>query len=137
MNQQDQIDKLNSRVKYRIGPSPIQGVGIFALRDIPKGTRLHADEFPQPYSVPYSSFGQLFPEVKQLLLERWPQIVNGSRFCYPDTFLQAYMNHGGDESNYDAVNDIATKDIPKDAEILEDYRLIPGYEQVFPWLVDK
>ena len=133
MTQDQAIDLLNSHVKLRIAPSSIHGIGVFAIRDIPKGARLNADLAPIPYKVPYSSFNKLFPEIRELLLERWPQIVNGSAFCYPDVRLQAYMNHS-EEPNYDARTDIVLKDITKGEEVTEDYRLINGYAQVYPWL---
>src|SRR3990167_9145218 len=111
MSKQDEdIQFLNSIVKVRIMPSKIHGVGVFALRFIPKGTKLYADMFPQAFKIPYGSFGKLFPEVGQLLLERWPQIVNGSAFMFPDTKIQAYINHS-EKPNYDAINDITLEDI--------------------------
>lgn len=137
MNKQDEtIAILNSLVKVRIAPSEIHGVGIFAVRDITKGQKLYADMFPQAYRVPYGSFGKLFPEIRQLLLERWPQIVNGSAFMWPDTRIQAYMNHST-KPNYDAIKDIILKDIKAGEEVTEDYRKIEGYKKVFPWLKSK
>ncbi len=140
MNQDQQIDKLNCEVKTCLGPSMIQGIGVFALRDIPKGTKLYADNAPAVYSIPFSSFGKLFPEIQEQLLGQWPQIVNGSKFAYPTCRFQAYMNHNT-EPNYDAMNDITLKDIAKGEEITEDYRDIPNWQKVFPtllnWSIDK
>lgn len=136
MTQDEQISWLNSIVRLRLGPSPIHGIGLFAIRDIPKGTKLYADTFPQLYNLPYSSFNKLFPEVRDLLLERWPGITQGSKFAYPDTFLQAYMNHS-DSPNYDAKKDEALTDIKAGEEITENYKRINGWSQVFPWLVDS
>ena len=130
-----QIDELNSRVKVRVAPSKIHGVGIFALRDISKGEKLYGDHFPVMYNIPYSSFGKLLPEVKEFLLERWPQVINGSLFAYPDTHLQAFCNHSF-KNNYDGKADIALKDIPAGVEITEDYRDIQGWAQLYPWLVE-
>lgn len=128
------IDYLNNTVRIRIAPSPIDRVGIFAIRDIQKGTKLYADNAPVLYKISYSSFNKFLPEVRQLLLERWPQIVNGSAFLYPDSRLLAYMNHD-DEPNYDAVSDTTLKDISAGSEVLEDYRKIEGYEKVYPFLI--
>ena len=128
-----QIDELNERVKVRIAPSKVHGVGVFSLRDIAKGQKLYTDQLPVLYTLPYSSFGKLFPEVRQILLERWPQIVNGSRFLYPDTRIQAYMNHSV-QQNYDAFNDVTLRDIKEGEEILENYMLIPNWELAHPWL---
>ena len=133
-----QVDELNQRIKVRIAPSPIHGVGVFAIRDILKGEKLHTGQLPIVYSLPYNHFNKLFPEVRDILLERWPRIVVGAKFAYPDLNIQAYMNHSED-ANYDNRTDLALRDIKKGEEILEDYRNIDGWQQVFPWLnpVDK
>lgn len=141
MGNERQIDRLNSMVKCKLAPSPIHGIGVFAIRDIGKGQKLWADIFPQFYSLPYSNFGKLFPEVRDLLLERWPgiaggqTIIEGTRFAYPDTLLQAYMNHQDDPS-YDAFLDIARRDIKAGEEITENYRLILGWQIAHTWLVE-
>ena len=132
-NGKEQAAWLNSVVKLHLGASKVHGVGVFALRSIAKGQKLHGDAYPQPYNLVYSSFGKLFPEVRDLLLERWPNVVNGSSFAYPDTAFQCYMNHS-DTPNYDANTDLALEDIGAGEEIFEDYRLIRGWEKVYPWL---
>ncbi len=128
-----QIKELNTYVMTKICPSEVHGVGVFALLDIEKGTKLMADMAPLLFNVPYKKFMEIRPEVRKMLLERWPQIVNGSPFIYPDTRIQAFMNHQ-DVANYDAVKDITLQYIPKGKEIFEDYRKIFGYEKVFTWL---
>ena len=133
MTKEEQITRLNEVVKVRLAPSKVHGVGVVAMRDIPAGTRLNANLFPQTYDVPYSSFGKLFPEIKGLLLERWPHIVNGSKFMWPDCPLQGYMNHS-DTPNYGGITDTTLKDIKAGEEIFEDYRAIPNYEKIFTWL---
>lgn len=129
----EQITWLNTIIKIRIAPSPLHGVGIFAIRDIPKGQRIYANLFPQLYNIPYSSFGKLFPEIKNMLLERWPRVVTGSAFAYPDANMQAYMNHDK-TPNYNGKTDVALRDIKEGEEITEDYSEIEGYEKVFPWI---
>ena len=128
-SQADQPAQLNSFCKTRIAPSKIHGVGLFALRDIDKGQKLYADIVPYVFTLPYSSFNKLFPEVRQLLLERFPLVTRGSAFVFPDTRLQAYINHSFDP-NYDCVNDVLLKDVKKGEEITEDYRLIESWEEV-------
>lgn len=134
--QDDTISLLNSLIKFKLAPSKIHGVGVVAMRDIYKGTRLYAEIFPKPYLIPMGSMNKLFPDIKEYLLERWPQIVNGSAFMYPTERAQAFMNHS-DTPNYNAKEDITIKDIKVGEEITEDYRLIPSYEKVFPWLVEN
>lgn len=133
-NYTKQIVELNNYVKTKIAPSKVHGVGVFALRDIPKGQKLYTDMAPRMYNLPYKEFRNLFPEVRKIILGRWPQIVNGSAFVFPDTRIQAFMNHS-DTPNYDAVNDVALDDITEDTEITEDYRKIPGWEKIHTWLI--
>lgn len=131
-----QVDELNQRVKLKVQPSPIHGVGVFALRDISKGEKLYANCLPAFYDLPYSHFTKLFPHVRELLLERFPRIVEGELFAYPDSLLQSFMNHS-DEYNYCNKTDTALIDIPKGTELCENYRDIPGWETAFPWLMVK
>ena len=128
--------ELNERVKVRVAPSKIHGVGIFALRYIGKGEKLYAEHMPVLYTLPYSSFDELYPQVRQLLLERWPSVVNGAKFVYPTERIQALMNHS-DSPNYDAIRDIMLEDVKEGEEITEDYRLISGWEVAHPWLASR
>jgi SET domain-containing protein len=130
---QRQIEDLNMRVKTKLSPSPLHGIGVFAVRNIKAGDKLYADQLPRIYNLKHSNFNKLFEAVRTLLLERWPQIINGSAFVYPDARMQAYMNHS-DDPNYDASTDLALKDIAVGEEILENYRKIPNYEKIYTFL---
>lgn len=134
--QEDTIIVLNSLVKIKLAPSSIEGVGVFAMRDIPKGIKLYAAMFPQAYKIPFGSMKKLFPEVREYILGRWPQIVNGSAFMWPDTNFVAYCNHS-DDPNYDAKTDTTLKDIKGGEEITENYKDIEGWERVYNWLLDN
>lgn len=125
------ITELNDRVCVRIAPSSIHGVGIFAARDISKGKRLCLDHRPIIYSLSPGNLSKLLPEVKQLILERWPRAAIAEPFIYPDAVLSAYMNHADDAN---VKNDIALRDIKAGEELTEDYRLIPGFERIYPFL---
>lgn len=131
-----QIDLLNTTVKAKIAPSKIDGVGVFAIRDITKGERIYADQLPKVFNVPYGSLGKLFPEVKEIILARWPNIINGSKFISPDARLLSFMNHSI-HPNYNTKDDTALKNIAKGEEITEDYFVMENVEKVFPWIVKK
>lgn len=131
-----QIDLLNDIIRYKIGPSDIEGVGIIAIKDIKKGTILEMDALPHQFDLPFKKFPKLEREVQDILLGYYPLIESGSHFSYPITRFQAFLNHS-DEPNYDAVKDVAIKNIKKGEEITEDYRLIKGHKKIFPWLVTK
>ena len=128
------IFDLNKLVKVRLAPSKIAGVGVFAMRDLKKGEKLYSDIAPLMFTLRYSSFNKLRPEVREIILEQFPNVVNGSAFAWPTTRLQAYMNHGGDESNYSPMTDTLTRDVKINEEITEDYRNILNYQKVFPWI---
>jgi len=128
-----QIKELNTYVLTKIAPSSIHGVGVFALRDIKKGQILYADMLTKIYTLPYQEFHRLIPEVGDMILERFPQVINGSKFLYPDTRIQAFMNHSS-TPNYDAIKDTALVDIEQGEEITEDYRKIEGWEKIFHFL---
>lgn len=136
MSETQQVVELNNYVLTKIRPSTVAGCGVFALRELKKGQKLYADMAPKMYNLPYDEFHRLLPEVRELILERFPQIVNGSAFFFPDTRIQAFMNHS-DTPNYDAENDVVLEDIEEGDEIFEDYRHIPNAEKVFNWLKYK
>jgi len=130
------IKLLNRIVCTKIAPSPIHGVGIFALRDMKKGEYLELDAIPHQFDIPYKKLGELHKEVREILLGHFPLIVMGSHFLYPVTRMTAFLNHSN-TPNYDAQNDVVLTNIKKGEELTEDYRKIEGYEKVFPWLVEK
>ena len=133
INHNKQIEQLNAFVRTKIAPSPIHGVGLFALRKMKAGEKLYSDMMPIIFNLPYKKFHKLHREIQELLLGQWPQIVNGSIFAFPSTRLEAYINHS-ENANYDTVNDVLLKDVADNEEITEDYTKIQNYEFVFPWL---
>jgi len=136
MSKIDVIDFLNATVKMKLAPSPIHGIGVFAIKDIAAGTKLFADRMPFPYKLQPADQTKLFPEVRELLVSRWPRMVLGEPFGWPDVHFQGYMNHA-DEPTYDGTLDIVIRDLKAGDEITEDYRRIPGWEEAFPWLVEN
>lgn len=128
------IDLINEIVKLQLRPSAVHGVGVFALRDIKKGETLYADIIPHQFDVPYAKFNLLDPTIRDILLGHFPLITEGSHFMYPVTKMSAFLNHS-DTPNYDAKKDVALRKIKASEEVLEDYRLIPSFEKVYPWLV--
>ena len=133
--QEQQILELNGLAKATLGVSKVHGVGVFALRNIQKGRNVFADRMPKVYNIPYSSFGKLLPEVKKMILERWPNVMHGERFIYPDARLLSFMNHGyGEDANYDPETDTALRDIQEGEEILENYCIVKDAEKIYPWL---
>ena len=132
MNQQEQtIAKLNSEIKATVGVSKIHGVGVIALRTIWKGERVYANALPQVVKIPPGSLGKLFPEVKKIILDRWPSVVNGGAVGIHEVRLLSLMNHSS-EPNYDPMTDEALEDIPAGAELFENYRNMENWAKVWP-----
>lgn len=125
LSTQEQIDELNGQVKCTIKPSSIEGVGVFAVRDLKKGEKLYCrQDFRKDwYKISYGNFGKLFSHVREIIMQRWPSVINGGLFQSPnDVNLVLFMNHSS-ESNYEIKSDTAIRDIACGEEVLEDYRV--------------
>ena len=143
LSKEQQLNDLCNKVKCTLKPSPIHGIGVFALRDIQKGARMYCVPMEKPYLYTLNlndlkQFDTVFPEIKELILARWPNVVNRQPFLSPnyDARLISFMNHS-DTPNYDPKTDTALRDIKAGEEVTEDYRIVENYEQVFPWLGDN
>lgn len=139
MNQEDTIAKLNSEIKATVGVSKIHGVGVIAIRPIRKGERVYANALPRIGKIPPGSLGKLFPEVKKLILDRWPLVMAGEAIGIHEVRLLSLMNHSS-TPNYDPMTDEALCDIMEGEEVFEDYTKMPNYEKVWPlnknkWLI--
>jgi SET domain-containing protein len=130
------VKLLNEIVKIKVAPSKVDGVGVVAMRDLKKGEKIYADAIFHVFDLPYSMFPKLRKDVREIIVGRWPQVVNGSNFFYPDTKMTAYLNHS-DKPNYDAIKDKMLKDVKKGEEIFEDYKQIKNWQEIFPWLSTK
>lgn len=135
LSKNQQIIELNNEVRCKLAPSKIHGIGVFAIRDISWGERCYCrpQMIPKFYNIPFGSLSKLFLEIKELVLERWASVVNGSVFQSPndDAGLLFFCNHS-DNPNYDVVSDTALRDIKKGEEILEDYRVMDNWQVAYP-----
>ena len=135
LSREEQIAELNSTVRCKIAQSKTHGVGVITIRDIRQGERCYCrpDYIPKFYNIPFGSLSKLFPEIKEMVLQRWASVVNGSIFTSPndDCHLLFFINHST-EPNYDVVSDTALRDIQKGEELFEDYRMMDNWEQVRP-----
>ena len=133
MTEEQQIKMLNIVVRTKLAPSEVHGIGVFALNDIPKGTKLYTTMYPQPFKISPDNLNGLYPEVREYLMSKWSRMVNGEAFMCPDTNFQAYMNHSN-KPNYDNKTDLTTKLIKAGEEVFEDYRNIEGWAKVFKFI---
>lgn len=124
----DVVDYLNKSVWCRLAASPVHGVGVFAIRDIPEGTRLTDYNYSNiedgiPFlTMSVADFIMLLPEIRSLILDRM-LFEEGKhlKFVSPnhDQCLQSFMNHS-DTPNSDGW--YALRDIACGEEVTEDFR---------------
>ena len=113
-------EHLNETVWATIKPSPINGVGVFAIRDIKEGQYLYLLGGSGEWLK--TDLDKVVPEVRKLILQRWPIVRDGEPFLSPndDAILMSFLNHS-DTPNYDKNTDMALRDIKAGEEITEDY----------------
>lgn len=114
---------LNDVVFCKLAPSPIHGVGVFAIRDIPKGTELAGGR----RDYPRAGMETILPEIMQIIQDHWLFIENPSHCeVIPnpnyDVHLQCFMNHSY-KPNSDGFR--ALRDIKAGEEITEDFTDFP------------
>lgn len=117
----EKVSLLNKEVWCRLGPSKIHGIGVIAIRDIPKGTPiLKASAVCLELTTEYLDL--LHPAIKGLILDRHMSSGHPFLFSHPnrDASLQCFMNHSGN-ANFDGLS-LTTRDIKEGEEITENYR---------------
>lgn len=113
-------EQINETVLATIKPSPIEGVGVFAIQDIKKGQKMFIRW--RPMGLLQTELSKVRPEIRKIIEQRWPPVKDGYPFVHPheDANLLSFMNHSS-TPNFDDKNDVALKDIPANTEIFEDY----------------
>lgn len=126
------VERINTSVWCTIRPSNLHGVGVYAIRDIPKGTlltdftfaKINLPQLPKVYKLTYEEFSHILPEIQEIILDR---ILFGEswsskylRFISPNRHacLQLFMNHSYTPNSNGVY---ALRDIKKDEEITEDF----------------
>ena len=130
---QECIDYLNSTVWATLRPSPIHGIGVFAIRDIPKGTQItDHKEYGEKHTantLTPEEMKQLHPAIRKIILDRTyfsEAHVNEMEFYSPNlsASLQSWMNHS-DTPNTTGTH--AIRNIKAGEELTENYKsLNPG-----------
>jgi hypothetical protein len=130
MNKEDLLNELTNHSYVMLRPSTVAGVGVFAIRDIPRGCR---DMFSKPdrneqwISIEKSEVESL-PEHSRLLIENYCLFDDKSYFVPDYGFkkidLSLFLNHS-DTPNIISVQDgeyfEATRDIRTGEELFIDY----------------
>lgn len=122
------VEYLNGSVWAKLAPSSLGGVGVFAIRDIPKGVPITDNSRndmikPFVYQMKEHDFKKLIKPIRDLILDKTilPNLVM-FQFISPNSecFLQDFCNHS-DNPNVSSDGFIALRDIKEGEEILEDY----------------
>ena len=120
---------LNKTIWARVGVSKIHGVGVIAIRDIPKGQAFtdynpyhHHTQTPL-YLLDENEFkNELVPEIQDLICDRmlWDSKYRVLRFYSPnhEVVLQGFLNHSN-TPNTDGHYTL--RDIKKGEELTENY----------------
>src|SRR6478609_4300361 len=130
MNKEELLKELSGNTWVMIRPSPIEGIGVFAMRDIEKGCRSmfsKANENEKWIEVSKAEVEALPPHAKALL-ENYC-LYDEENYFVPDygfkkMDLVNFLNHS-DTPNIISINDgeffEAIQDIKKGEELVIDY----------------
>jgi len=120
-------------VYVRLGRSNIHGVGIFAIRAIPKGTNIFGDDNKKPFMVDKESIVDLDEETKRLY-EDFCAVEDG-KYCCPESFndltVAWYINESKEPNTIsNGYEFYASRDIRKGEELTVDYSSFSEEEEM-------
>jgi SET domain-containing protein len=131
MTKEALLKDLQKDTYVMIKPSPLHGIGVFAIRDIPKGTRdLFSQGIGEWIKLTVAEVEALPKHSKDLVENHC--LFDEDYFYVPDygfklVDLVIYLNHS-DKPNVISINDgeffEATRDIAEGEELLVDYGTI-------------
>jgi SET domain-containing protein len=126
------IDFPHNGVFTRLRPSPIHGVGVFAILDIPKGTYIFNGDNSKMVWVDKCVIDEQDVEIKKLYDDFC--IIKGNKYYCPDNFNNLnvgwYLNESKENPNVgcdDNYEFYALKDIKKGEELTMDYSSFSEY----------
>jgi SET domain-containing protein len=131
MNKDELLKELMTDTYAMLKPSPVHGIGVFAIRDIPKGCRnIFSKDHGQWIKVPIADVEKL-PVHSKELVETYC-VFDEEHYFMPDYGFKVmdmvnYLNHSSNP-NIISVNEgedfEAMTDIPAGAELLINYEHI-------------
>jgi len=129
----DVFDYLNNKVKTEIHPSPIHGIGTFAIRDLEVGETLFHPwkDDTRIYTLTKEEFKTLPDFVRRVIKKSyvqqdeypviWFRLFRGCYFDLANPII--YTNTGEENGNFDSLTKKVIKPIKKGEEILGTYKL--------------
>jgi SET domain-containing protein len=128
MNKEALIKELSSNFFVMIRPSPVQGVGVFAIADIRKGQRnLFSNDKSEWIKIPKTEIAEL-PEHSKAVVENYC-LYDEDHYYVPEygfkiVDLVIFLNHS-DDPNIISINEgedfEAIRDIKAGTELFVDY----------------
>ena len=138
MTQEELLRELRDEMYITLRPSPVHGIGVFAIRPIPKGCRTIFSRSSENWiRLPIAEVEQL-PDYSRNLVETYC-LYDETHYYVPDYGFKMmdmvnYLNHSS-TPNIRSVEDgsffEAIEDIPAGTELLVDYNTIvetSGYD---------
>jgi SET domain-containing protein len=136
------LHNLKNETFCRIGLSKIHGVGVVAIKDIPKGTNPYkvagnVSKTYKPVKITKTEYSKLDPGVRKIIGDFIYQEKDGSflvpKFGMNSMDISFYMNHSKD-NNIDLIEDkhddflvhVANRNIKKGEELTIDYNDFEG-----------
>ena len=130
MTKEELLQELSTNTWVMIKPSPIEGIGVFALQDIPKGCRsMFSKASEQEQWIPIAKTEvENLPAHAKALIENYC-LYDEENYFVPDygfkkMDLVNFLNHS-DTPNVISINDgeffETIRDIKKDEELVIDY----------------
>ena len=117
---------LNNTVWATLAPSPVSGIGVFAIRDIPELTEF-TSYTKNVFVMTPEDFKEILPEIQSIILDR--TLFSADQplyFIHPNAqaVLIAFMNHA-EKPNTNGL--LTLRDIHKGEELTENYKHITAH----------
>jgi SET domain-containing protein len=136
MTKQELLHELRHQTYIALKPSATHGIGVFAIRDIPKGTRnLFSKDNGNYISLSFAEVEQLPPHAKDFIETYY--LYDEQQYYIPDHGCKVmdmanYLNHSS-SPNIISVEEgrwfEATRDIKEGEELFVDYgEIVEGVE---------
>ena len=139
MTKETLLTELQQETWAALQPSPLHGIGVFAIRDIPRGCKtIFAKNTGGWISISFEEVAQL-PEHSRNFIETY-YLYDNEHFFIPDhgckvMDMASYLNHSS-APNLVSVDDGAyfetVRDIQKGEELLIDYGSIADGLEAYP-----
>jgi len=133
MTKEELLKELSHETYVALKPSPVHGIGVFAIADIPKGCRkIFSNGVGDWVKLPFTDVEKL-PQHSRSLIETYC-LYDDDSYYVPDYGFKVmdivnYLNHSSNPnitSIHDGEDFEALIDIPAGTELLVNYKKLAG-----------